>query len=1188
MTRRHFGPFLAGLALVVFGGWGSPARATLAISDSPLFISAPVEPNILFILDDSGSMQWEILPDGLGPTPRAEFGTPPQAFYLFPAMSGTYGDGIGVYDSRLPWFDDGWVWNLRRRTNHPQNNPLFYDPANTYRPWIRADGTRYPDANPAAALRNPARPGVGSVNLTVQNSWNSWRLSSGNDGTSRSFWPITFYRYTGPAPTGTNDAVLSDPANYVRFQIRNVGGVMRAYRRAPANTGTEVELLTLTWTRPDGSTVTRTVAQEVQNFANWFTYFRSRTLAARGGIAEAFSDLNPGIRVGYGTINTGSSTVDGVSTRTVQSGVRPFSGTGKQDFYDRLLLGNTPQLGTPLRRALDDAGVYFSRNDSRGPWSTTPGELGGQDYACRQSFTILMTDGYWNGDAAPTAAARGNVDGSSWPTITGPGGASFTYAPTNPFADGRSDTLADVAMYYWVRDLRPDIPNLVPTSPRNPAFWQHMVTYGVGLGVFGLINPDTAFTAMTSGSPVINWTDPTPEGSPGKIDDLLHAAVNSRGGFFSAADPDTFANELRNVLRDIVNRTRAATGGASSSARLEEGGDFYIADFNSENWTGELTARDPRNNNLRWQANQRLNAWLAANGVNALPVFTWNNVAGVGGSFLPSAGTWLLSQITVPTGLPTGSCATSAAIVNYIRGDRSCEQPAGPFRRREALIGTIINSEPVFAGPKNEGWTAVPPLTGPSSYLAYLDDRKRPPFRRNAVYVGTNDGMLRAFDAETGNPLFAYVPSAVLGRLHFLVDPNYQHRFYVDGKITVNDAQIGGNWRSVLLAGLGAGGRGVFALDVSQPQSFGPSNVLWERNQVHDPDIGHVFGRIAVTRLPNGTWVAIFGNGYNSASNRPYLFIVRLSDGQILHKLAVGGPTPSGSSNGLSGVTVYREPQQQVARRVYAGDLRGNMWRIDINDSGVPSVAFGGQPLFTDPAGRPVTAAPEIAADPAGGLLVFFGSGKLIEASDRLSTPYPLERFFAVRDRNARITALSQLEQVVLANVGSSGQRSASVSGTREGGWYVNLRVPDNSTGHRGERVLNSPVVVAGRVFFTTYEPAVDPCFGEGSRRTYVLGATNGIGALPGCPNCASTEPVPGTPGTPGVAILPPPPVNPSPDLRPDEGTTPPVPPPPTPGGRSDWCRQIALSVVDPVTGNVTFQPLGEICDGRQIWRQIR
>lgn len=1175
MTRREIGAFLAGLMLVVFGGWSAPARATLAISDAPLFISAPVAPNILFILDDSGSMQWEIMPDGLGPSPRPEFNNPPQHFYLFPAVAGTYGDGVGIYNPTIPSFADNDVWNLRRRTNHPFNNPLFYNPANTYRPWIRADGTRYPNVNPAAAPRNPARPAAGTFNLTVQHP-------------NPAFWPITFYVYNGPTPTSTTDPVLNNPANYVRYQIRNVGGVMRAFRRAPAHSGSEVSLTSLTWTRPDGTTITRTVQEEVQNFANWYSYYRSRTLAARAGIAEAFADLDPSVRVGYGTINTGSSTVDGVATSTLQSGVRAFSGAGKQDFYDRLLLGRTPQMGTPLRRALDDAGRYYSRTDSSGPWSTTPGQPGGEDYACRQSFTILMTDGYWNGAGAGTAAANGNVDGSSWPTITGPGGASFTYTPRNPFADNWGGSLADVAMYYWVRDLRPDIPNLVPTSPRNPAFWQHMVTYGVGLGVFGWIDPATAFNAMLTGTPTINWPDPFPGGSPGKIDDLLHAGVNSRGGFFSAADPDTFAAELRNVLRDIVNRTQAATGGASSSARLEEGGDFYIADFDSGTWTGELTARDPRTNAVRWQGNARLNAWLAANGVNNLPVFTWNNLDGRGGSFLPSAGSWLLSQITVPTGLPAGACATPAAIINYIRGDRSCEQPTGPFRRRTALMGTIINSEPVFAGPKNEGWTAVPPLTGPGSYLNYLDNRKRPPYRRNAVYVGTNDGMLRAFDAETGNPLFAYVPSAVLGRLHLFVNPNYQHRFYVDGKITVNDAQIAGTWRSVLVSGLGAGGRGIFALDVSQPQNFRADNVLWERNHNHDGDIGHVFGRAAVTRLPNGNWVVIFGNGYNSASNRPYLYVVDLSDGAIRYKLPIGGPTPSGSSNGLSGVTVYRDPQQQVARRVYAGDLRGNMWRIDIADDGTPSVAFGGQPLFTDPNGRPITAAPEIAADPAGGLMVFFGTGKLIEASDRLSTPYPLERFFAIRDRNARVTGLAQLEQVVLANVGSSGQRSASVSGTRDGGWYVNLRVPDNNSGHRGERVLNSPVVVAGRVFFTTYEPAVDPCFGEGTRRTYVLGATNGIGALPGCPNCASTEPVSGTPGTPGVAILPPPPVNPSPDLRPDEGTPPPAPPSPTPGGRRDWCRQIALSVVDPSTGNVSFQPLGEICDGRQMWRQIR
>ncbi len=1177
MTRRDFGAFLAGLTLVVFGGWSGPARATLAISDAPLFISAPVEPNILFILDDSGSMHWEVMPDDLMVAAGCTLNnTTDNVCYMVmprPSTASLYGPGTSP-SRRMIEFRDDYIWNLRFRSNHPQNNSIFYNPRSTYRPWVRADGSSFPNANPTAAPYLPTNVSLGTINLTAQQTFDQWWGPSGNNNSSLSYWPITFY-----VVEGSN---VTSPASYVKYQIRG----SLAFRRVLPS-GVETPITQFTWT-VGSQTITRTIQEEAQNFANWFTYYRSRILAARGGIGRAFADQPESLRVGYGTINASNSVVDNVNHTTVVRGVRVFDSSTREAFYNLLYNRDIPYAGTPLRYALNDAGIYFSRTDDRGPWSTTPGSPGGEIYACRQSFTILMTDGYWNGAEASTAAARANVDGGGpGPLITSPSGASYQYVPSHPFRDNYSNILADVAMYYWYRDLLPSVPNLVPTSSRNPAFWQHMVTYGVGLGVSGTIDPATAFDAISTGAPIA-WPLPSAGARAPNIDDLLHASVNSRGGFFSAADPDTFSRELRNVLRDIVNRTRAATGGASSSARLEEGGDFYIADFNSDNWTGELTARDPRTNALRWQGNSRLNAWLAANGVNNLPVFTWNNVAGTGGLFLPSAGTWLLSQITVPTGLPAGACATPAAIINYIRGDRSCEQPTGPFRRREALMGTIINSEPVFAGPKNEGWTAVPPLTGSGSYLSYLDDRKRPPFRRNAVYVGTNDGMLRAFDAETGNPLFAYVPSAVLGRLNLFVDPNYQHRFYVDGKITVNDAQIGGTWRSVLVSGLGAGGRGIFALDVSQPQSFGVSNVLWERNQLHDSDIGHVFGRAAVTRLPNGTWVVIFGNGYNSASNRPYLYIVRLSDGQILHKLAVGGATPAGSSNGLSGVTVYRDPQQQVARRVYAGDLRGNMWRIDISDAGVPSVAFGGQPLFTDPNGRPITAAPEIAADPNGGLLVFFGTGKLIEASDRLATPYPLERFFAIRDRNARVTDIAQLEQVTLANVGSSGQRSASVSGTRQGGWYVNLRVPNDNSGHRGERVLNSPVVVAGRVFFTTYEPAVDPCFGEGTRRTYVLGATNGIGALPSCPNCASTEPVPGTPGTPGVAILPPPPVNPSPDLRPDEGTPAPVPPSPSPGGRRDWCRQIALSVVDPATGNVSFQPLGEICDGRQIWRQIR
>ncbi len=141
-------------------------------------------------------------------------------------------------------------------------------------------------------------------------------------------------------------------------------------------------------------------------------------------------------------------------------------------------------------------------------------------------------------------------------------------------------------MYYWKRDLRTDLDNLVPTSPINPAFWQHMVTFGVGLGVEGTISSSTAFNAIGASS-AISWPDPLAT-QPAKIDDLLHAAVNSRGGFFSAADPDTFATGLSNTLSAIIARVASGSNLAGTTTSLQAEQSVYQGRFNSGDWSGDL------------------------------------------------------------------------------------------------------------------------------------------------------------------------------------------------------------------------------------------------------------------------------------------------------------------------------------------------------------------------------------------------------------------------------------------------------------------------------------------------------------------------------------------------------------------------------------------------------------------------
>lgn len=1148
-------------APVVAQNNGGEPHEPLDISNNPLFVSVSIGPNIMFTLDDSGSMQWEYMPQG----PEFRY-----TIFMFPRPNGLYG-GVN-YANQVPSFRDDSLHNYYGRST---NNKVFYNPDLTYKPWTKADGTKMDDADPRNALYNPAIPGLGGLNLTAQQTqqatWfrgNAFNQASCDPcGGDHTYWPITYYKFKG--------GDVTDRDNYERVQITS---------STPAGT---------TYTSPNGTTRTRD--EEIQNFANWFTYHRSRILTARGAIGQAFAVLPSAVRVGFAAINQGTTTVDGESTRTIVSGVRDFDDTGKTGFYDNLYERVINNNGTPLRRAAENVGEYFERGDAQGPWSTLPGSGDGQNLSCRQSYHILMTDGYWNGSDPDVD----NADNTNGPSISGPDGASYQYTAADPFRDSYSDTLADVAMYYWNRDLVDTLDNRVPTTELDPAFWQHLTTFGVGLGVQGAVDPEDAFAAIESGDE-IDWPDPTDGEDDDRIDDLLHFGVNGRGGFFSASDPDAFAQQLSNILLDIVARSDATTSVAVSATRLTTESLVYAASFDSEDWSGEVAALNAETGDVEHLATDQLETTGAAgrsifsydpgngNGNNATGI-TFN--AGAAGSI----GTRLMEDA------PTGTDWTAENLINYLRGDDSLEKVnGGSFRNRDVMLGDIVNSRPFFSGAGNEGWGRLD-----EDYIEYIEEDKNDPDRcdevegtcnydrEDTLFIGANDGMLHAFDAETMEEFFAYVPASVHGELHRLANPNYEHRFFVDGQVAVGDAKLGSNWGTYLVGTLGAGGRGIYALDVTDPSNFGEDDVLWEFTAEDDPDLGYTFGEPIITRIGNensGTWVAIFGNGYNSDSGQAYLYVLRLSDGDVLHKVALG----DAGSNGLSGVAGWRDPATRTfVSRVYAGDLQGTMWRIDFED-GEPSVTYA-DGLYTDPDGRAITSTPNIAASPAGGLIAYFGTGKLIESDDRLTTQ--LDRFYAIRDADSAVgsnfnnNGLAEVEiTTVTSPDGQPPLRALESEGIGENGWYVDLAVSGNTN---GERVLAKPRVIFGTVIFSTYQPIEDPCRPGGIQRTYVLDALSGNGDLPFCDNCGGVEVGTGAPFSPPVTIRQ---RDPNTDgtitfpgnIDPTEPTEPgdfPGAPPTSGGNPQGWCSEFGIP---PLFEGGSFLPLGTICEGRQVWREVK
>lgn len=1089
---------LLGAGLALFAA--APVTADVNIASSPLFVSTTVEPNILFILDDSGSMQWETMPDEL--TQRFATGCcANHMLWVFPRITNLHGGG-DYANVAIPRFQG----NLAAAARSAHVNTVFYNPSITYRPWPNPDGTLMPAADPAAAPNRPLFPGRGTRNLTAEATHNWWRNDDGTTSTDvQTYYPATYYHYDG------GDSELE--TSYTRVEIRPENAPFTGHGRE---------------NRSDCALAAATPAsctydEEIQNFANWYSYHRNRIFTSRGGIGAAFVEFDGGMRVGYGTINHGRTsleTVDGVAGRTVIRGVREFTGATRNEFFDLLYQGSIPPQGTPLRRALDGAGQYFSRTDELGPWNDTPGSPGGDDLSCRQTFSILMTDGYTSGGSGfdATAAARraDNDSGTAHSTLNiNPGGPNFSYTPADPFQDGRANTLADVSMYYWKRDLRPDLLNRVPTSDRNPAFWQHMVTYVVGLGVTGSIDPDDAFAAIETGTPIA-WPDPqlsvtncSGSACEARLDDALHAAVNSRGGFFSAQDPDTFARELGAVIEDIVARVESsATAAATSSAVLQTDTLLYTAGFRSGDWSGQLIGRevnaDGTVGSLVWDAE----AQLAARSPASRNLFT----QGGGGTLaaLEFTNLSVIQRDALDKDANDVADGRGADRIAWLRG----EEAFTDFRSRSEgvttrLLGDIINSNPQYAGKTDFGYQLLAGAEG-SSYGAFRASTAYAN-RPDVIYVGANTGFLHAFNAETGEEMFAYMPSELLkpepGRDHApvsrLMEQDYSHRYFMDGTPTIRDAYINGEWRTVLVSSMGAGGRTVFALDVTNPSS--PS-LLWEFT---DAELGTKVGQPSIVRLRDGNWGAVFGNGYNSASHTASLFIVNLETGSLIQRIDTGVGS-AGTPNGMASPAITDFPAGDLrAARAYAGDLLGNLWRIDLSSNN-PSdwaAASARSVLFTATDGggtaQPITARPALALLPGNfdTVVVSFGTGSYFRQEDAAVSGVQTQTIYGVFDRSTGLTFDRDdlLQQTIETQETRSfttptGPRAFDLRQVSDNeldlathqGWYLDLEYGGSN---QAERVISQGTFPSGRtaerVRFTTLIPDDDPC-GTG-RRGYLM-----------------------------------------------------------------------------------------------------
>ena len=568
---------------------------------------------------------------------------------------------------------------------------------------------------------------------------------------------------------------------------------------------------------------------------------------------------------------------------------------------------------------------------------------------------------------------------------------------------------------------------------------------------------------------------------------------------------------------------------------------LHLTQYNARNWTGDLKSfaidDDGNPGDRLWSAATQLDRGVPA--PNSRVLLTWGKPVGGKDPKTDSAGAafrwdnlWPSQQSDLRTEVD-GSCGTverATARLDYLRGDRSNEGNKGyQFRKRESLLGAIVHSRAVYVGEPMLGW---PGAQYAKFKTTHLD-------REPIIYVGANDGALHGFKAKDGQEVIGYFPASVFDTgadsgLHYFTDPAYRHSYLVDGTPVVSDVFINNraigrtSWRTVLVGTLRGGGRGLFALDVTNPAAFAEANaksiVMWEFNNTHDAHLGYTFSEPTIALMNDGRWAAITGNGYEDTADddtggQAQLFIIYL-DGAIDGEWTEGrdylristGVGSTANRNGLATPAVVDLNGDGTADRAYAGDLEGNLWAFDLSKrvAGNWKVAYGSKakprPVFVarseDGTAQPITVEPVVTrqslapGQPPPNLMVYFGTGRHIFESDKTDTA--TQTFYGVWDRRQGNLARNALarQKILFESVRAGGKGRVTDPNLNVDyqwkddthyGWYLDL--PE-----KGERVVNDPKVLAGTVFFNTTIPDDASC-GFGGKGWMMSVATHNGGS---------------------------------------------------------------------------------------------
>ncbi len=1206
-------------ALVFISSAPQSHAANLSMSNVPLFLGSTVQPNVFFLLDDSGSMDWEILtnahwnytmyePHQYGNTTyySSDYNWFVDDGYFYVYGGGNWNYWLYMYDNANAYgntcsastvnaptmekctsdFPALFDWRFRSSAL----NVTFYSADVQYKPWsgpCGASGEPCPDMNYFKAWNNPKVCGtckneerdLSTNGDTLGNAfkYDVWIDDSGYSGTRPGRGDN--FNETGiaagstvPDPNGMVD--LWD--SHIRF---TVGGSSILVERISYDPQTSAEpskglnetsqtLATLSdltacydilgpadnviAIHNQGATPTatavggdgcRTIAETQTNIANWYSYSRRRMYSMKNAITQVI-DAQPIFRYGITKFKTtGNMFVEAPLESVID--VAPHN----ENLKDVLYADKQEGTGTFLYRGLENVGDYFE------------GSYSGKDtpifHSCQKNFQIVFTDGYYNDD--PPSPSIGDLDG-----------------------DGVDETAADLAYKYYKDDLLPAMEdNVVPDAGSEKELdpdgdgrtWQHLVTFTVAFGLTGVLTDPDGDGWPDKDVNNANWTNPDglPDkdgawGNPvacgkssclDKIDDLWHIAWNTNGTYAAAATPEEVVEKLLAAIVNIAGRVGSAAAVALNSGTLNANTRVYQAKFNSIDWSGDLQSvpvkdgdGDPTNDpaecagytlgqvcDVEWSASEELEkrAW------NSRKVFTTNSDTNLVVPFKLLADLGVDQQLNMRTDpdIPAVEAASRGQDrIDWVLGRETFSYDTG-FRARTVgefgvkKLGDVIASSPEYVGAPAFLYSDT---MESQKYSVYYEDKKD---RTKMVYVGANDGMLHAFDATTGEEKFAYIPGKLVNKLNYLTSPAYKksHQYYVDGSPVAFDA-FSGSWKTLLVTPVGGGGQTVFAMDVTDPDTFSASDVLWEFDDSDDRDMGLSMGDVTYAKMNNGKWAVIIGNGFNntapdnnvSLTGNGVIYILDAFTGALIKKLDTGigmaeDPFNPGSNrpNGIATVTPIDENGDLKADYLYAGDLFGNVWKVDVTSSSTNSWDFAykstgkPKPFFkaVDKNGvaQPITVGVTVRGHPiySDQNLVLFGTGKYFEVGDGVtSASTQVNTFYSVWDNNTGDQPLrsQMLEHKILTEVdvdldGMTDWRVTTaeydptgnykIDWATDKGWFIDLSyIPPTGTPEYGERVVRKAVIRADRVIFVTLIPNGDPCGYGGSSWIMEVNAETG------------------------------------------------------------------------------------------------